>query len=638
MSSATAFTVSLALKGAFLFLGGLGIARALRRSAADLRHRVWLVTFAGVLLLPVLMATLPGWKVLPAPPGAAGGESEAEIAPAFQANGELGSGTESVAPWVAWPPLQDEVGGTSAAGGDSEVPASSGFSTSPLHGLLLGAWLMGVTLVLVRSGWGLVALRGLRRRAELLKDPERLRELTATEEEAVDEAVVRAGIPREVYGSHLLQVARALQACPSRRMAAVLLGEGRSLEARLRTLLRSEGIPAPPSRALASGLVLLLVLSVVGTAAVESGSPDLGVPQEPVAISVEPILRVGVTEGDPDQEFHRVIIPFRLPDGRLAVPLHGDSEIRVFGPDGTFLERLGRAGEGPGEFASLSQAWSRGDTIEAMDGSLRRITRFLPDGSTQVVTLAEAVGVQGSVPEPLSDGWVTTGVASGGVGERDEIVVHRFGRDGSHLQEIARVPGMERVRYPSGGTGPPPLSPRALIEVRNDRIYVAETLTPEIQVFDTSGTLERTVTWEPEPLPSPAEALRQVRELAEAEPEYVRRTPSPLVEGSLALPPPERLSVFGDFLVDPEGYVWIRAFDPTRHAQVLGGSGSPSYLWGGSGAGDVWRVLAPDGSEVGPIQIPDALELLRVDSDIVIGVRRDEFGVESVQVHRLQRR
>src|SRR5215204_1627483 len=40
-------------------------ALAMRRASAAARHRVWLLGFVGVMLLPVLSAMLPGWRVLP---------------------------------------------------------------------------------------------------------------------------------------------------------------------------------------------------------------------------------------------------------------------------------------------------------------------------------------------------------------------------------------------------------------------------------------------------------------------------------------------------------------------------------------------------------------------------------------------
>ncbi len=49
-----------------VILGLAGLAAlALRRASAAARHWVWLLGVAGILLLPVLSATLPGWHVLP---------------------------------------------------------------------------------------------------------------------------------------------------------------------------------------------------------------------------------------------------------------------------------------------------------------------------------------------------------------------------------------------------------------------------------------------------------------------------------------------------------------------------------------------------------------------------------------------
>src|SRR5690349_4717736 len=54
--------------GSAVVLGLAGLAAGvMRRASAATRHEVWLLGFAGVLLLPVLSAALPGWHVLPRP-------------------------------------------------------------------------------------------------------------------------------------------------------------------------------------------------------------------------------------------------------------------------------------------------------------------------------------------------------------------------------------------------------------------------------------------------------------------------------------------------------------------------------------------------------------------------------------------
>ena len=90
------------------------------------------------------------------------------------------------------------------------------------------------------------------------------------------------------------------------------------------------------------------------------------------------------------EEFDRVTTPFLRPNGTVAVPTRGAQSIRLFSPDGNFVESHGGPGDGPGEFISLGGAWARGDTIEAYDGRLRRITRFIPGGELKVVVLSGA--------------------------------------------------------------------------------------------------------------------------------------------------------------------------------------------------------------------------------------------------------
>jgi hypothetical protein len=111
-----------------------------------------------------------------------------------------------------------------------------------------------------------------------------------------------------------------------------------------------------------------------------------------------------------------------------------------------------------------------------------------------------------------------------------------------------------------------------------------------------------------------------------------------LLEAALEVPEPDRISAFWSFIVDEEGYVWVLPYDPAAHSAALEGLGSGSYLLGGSGPGGLWRVFAPDGTEVDPVRVPDELEPVTITSDAVVGIRRDELGVESVRVHVLRRR
>ena len=158
-------------------------------------------------------------------------------------------------------------------------------------------------------------------------------------------------------------------------------------------------------------------------------------------------------DGDSLQEFDRVTTPFRMSDGRLVVPQRRIGLIRIFDADGQYLTTLGRLGEGPGEFQDLSAAWPRADTIEAFDGDLLRITRFLPDDDVEVVSLEPVRSAQVAIPAGFDDGWLVYGVAIVGQDGRDQMPVHWFDRSGALRAEVTRVEGMWRYVFDGGWGG-----------------------------------------------------------------------------------------------------------------------------------------------------------------------------------------
>ncbi|MFW6079458.1 MAG: 6-bladed beta-propeller, partial [Gemmatimonadota bacterium] len=352
-------------------------------------------------------------------------------------------------------------------------------------------------------------------------------------------------------------------------------------------------------------------------------------------------LSVGVLEGDTVEQFDQVVRPFLLPDGSLAVPVLGAHAIRIFSPDGEFVRSLGRRGEGPGEFVGLTDAWARGDTVEAFDFSLRRVTRFPPDGSAEVVNLDGALS--GFISGALPDGWVAPYIYATNIDEggRDQVAIKLFGRDGSEIDEIARIEGMRRFRNGFGGSGPHPLSPRRISRVHDGRLYLAETTTPRIDVYESDGTRVDTITWEPDPnAMSPEEAMALVVDSAtvrfargddpypdsdeEVEPAVTRR----MYETADV---PERTPAFADMRVDREGFIWIRPYEPLVHSAAL-------QILTRATPGGTWTILSPEGERVGTVEVPSDLRPTDIASDAVVGIRRDELGVETVHVHALERR
>lgn len=358
--------------------------------------------------------------------------------------------------------------------------------------------------------------------------------------------------------------------------------------------------------------------SVDGTAAQPLGTP--------LRIADTARLSVGVAEGDSLQEFHQVVTPFLLPNGHLVVPLAGSETIRVFNADGQFVRGVGRSGDGPGELSALIAAWPRGDTIEAFDLTNRRIVRYMPDGSSETVSVQVAVGDLSVKPGPLGAGWAVGGIAHVAPGQRDLMVIHRIDRTGADLGELTRVRGIARM--PGEGFGnPEPLSPLAMIMIQGHSVYVAEGMIPKVTVFDSVGGLDRIITWSEGTRADPAQSMKVVVDsaIARARPDRANAVRARLETASV----PDSVPILAGLIVDEEGFVWIRPYEPLRHSLALG------WRAGLSGS---WSVLTPEGVEVAAVEMPPDLEPMYIGSSVVLGRVRDDLGVESIRVHDLERR
>ena len=63
-----------------------------------------------------------------------------------------------------------------------------------------------------------------------------------------------------------------------------------------------------------------------------------------------PVLSIGGLTENPDYILSNVVGGLRLRDGRIVLADRFTNGLRVYSPDGVFLQDVGREGEGPGEY------------------------------------------------------------------------------------------------------------------------------------------------------------------------------------------------------------------------------------------------------------------------------------------------
>jgi hypothetical protein len=163
---------------ATLLLAAATLATALlRRSSAAVRHRVWCLTFAALVLLPGLSASLPEWRLAVLPKRGAlaqSGPLALRSPPGSQAEGALITQTSLPleSDFVSQPvPLAEQAGYSAQA--DYRVTERAGAEPDPIAlrppGLAV-LWLIGTLLTLSPLLVGLVRTLLLRRRSLPIND------------------------------------------------------------------------------------------------------------------------------------------------------------------------------------------------------------------------------------------------------------------------------------------------------------------------------------------------------------------------------------------------------------------------------------------------------------------------------------
>lgn len=191
-----------------------------------------------------------------------------------------------------------------------------------------------------------------------------------------------------------------------------------------------------------------------------------GVLQSPPSLRLAdaPGVRIGVVAGAPEYQWTRPVAAARLSDGGFAVLEQVTAEVRVFDSSGQFLHRIGREGDGPGEFRSpVGLAVLAGDTLLVWDRGARRLSWFSLDGTlADDRTLREPGGIRTIRRVALSPsgtalvlGATTTEEDLGNQGRvRETWQIVPVEPSGDAGRPIGTTPGTERaIQVQGSGTG-----------------------------------------------------------------------------------------------------------------------------------------------------------------------------------------
>lgn len=328
-------------------------------------------------------------------------------------------------------------------------------------------------------------------------------------------------------------------------------------------------------------------------------------------------------DGSPD-EFGRVYDVALGPDESVYVADDMNQEIRVFGLDGAHRFTAGRKGEGPGEFDGLySVAWL-GDRLLALDPHLGRISEFSAEGEyldqrrirgamssgggpgwVRFWRVGADQAFFGTIPANMAPGrwWQFVGVDSRG--ETGDTLVQLAGPNVATIHcEIGdrisffNVPfGTRLVQRP----GPGGMLYSAMTDAY--RIALSDA------VDDTVRVIERTLP--PEPISDDEWAAGNSSYRA------VRDT-FPLMRCDPLRPPrPDAKPFIAEIDIAYDGKLWVEVIRE---------------------AGNRWEVFDTDGRLLASLPVPVRGSLApAISADHVLTVRRDDLGLDHVDVWRIER-
>lgn len=337
-----------------------------------------------------------------------------------------------------------------------------------------------------------------------------------------------------------------------------------------------------------------------------------------------PLLIIG---DDPGESLHRVAGAVLVGE-TLILAQTSAASLRFYDRHtGAFLNRVGRRGEGPGEYRHLTSLQRAGERLYAYDPEYRRITVYHLSGALERTVdirswsdyrSPELVGV-------FADGSFLVSAVAGHRANRpgpptfhrEKHVLGRFGANGEFLDSLGYYLGIQLYLHirPNGrhsNSGPPPFARRSSAGVIGNSYYIWDNKEAMIPVFDTAGTLLRELG--PDPPPEPTRISRRDRDRISDYRDRLRLAEYEVIDSDEF--PQFYPFCSGSTVVD--GAIWVLDYLDTVRDQRID-----------------WTVYSHEGELLGRVTTEERLSIQAVDGDVAVVVHVDGWGVETVQLRRI---
>ncbi|MFQ5571044.1 MAG: 6-bladed beta-propeller [Rhodothermales bacterium] len=348
-------------------------------------------------------------------------------------------------------------------------------------------------------------------------------------------------------------------------------------------------------------------------------------------VDATPAFSIGELEGDPAYLFAAITGVRQLSDGRIVVAEGRASELRFYDHTGSYLSSVGRKGQGPGEFEYISfLGVSEGDTLVAGDAAYR-ISVYDAEGryvrTSQIAPTADehnpiATALLGrdhliTLSGTLGFGWNDTGRV---LSDTMRYYIHTT--QGAYRTRLRLLPARQRWGLKAEGIVSFPYLPLTTgpsVATSSEHVYLGTGRRAEIEEYDQEGQLVRILRWNvaDKAVDGPMRDQYGQDLLADYPPGHERRA---RWEAFLSEAPfPERLPVYQSLLVDAEEHLWVEAYRPAWDHDPR------------------WYVFNREGQWMGVVETPASFQPFEIGTDYLLGIHRDEHGIQRVHHYALRR-
>lgn len=349
-------------------------------------------------------------------------------------------------------------------------------------------------------------------------------------------------------------------------------------------------------------------------------------------VEAQPALVIG-HENDPNYEFLQVFGTMRTSMGDILVGNFGTAELRVFDSTGKFKRSIGRRGEGPGEFQYLVPLARAGDTVFIADLSQNRLSVIEPTAGFMRLRSFATLNRRAEPLARLSNGALLARLINSSTARTQK---HGVFRDSV---EVVLIPPNDPLRFVAIGTYPgnsilninPTNKPQAdafgifpfganwRFSVIGNSILIGSTNSSQLLMLDESGKVVREIQLDlKRKTLDHAKFVAARNELSATLTDHV--SISQITERYALRHRPEYEPMYDRLMTSRDSLLWVEHFR-YKHSDST-----------------VFSVFSRTGRKLADVIVPPKLQLFEVGYDYVIGVRKDDGGVETVVMYRYSRR